>query len=96
MESIPTSEPLMKQSFTSWHRGEPNGERLENCATLGHSGKWYDHSCASKHCVTCQLPKTPVFVMRGKSELELISNWYHHLNSCTTYIPSIPTHSCLM
>ena len=65
MTSIVSSEPL-NQSFAPWANGEPNGNTMENCGYLsGQWGDWNDVDCSNRYCVACQIPVTPVFVLRG-------------------------------
>ena len=71
MVSITSSEPLSQQSFAPWRFGEPNGERIENCVNMQRDGLWNDINCASKMCVACQIPTTPIFLMRGKVKLTI-------------------------
>lgn len=66
MVSIPTSEPLSKQSFSPWHGSDPDGGIYENCVALSKYGRWSDWPCATKTCVACHIPTTPMFVMKGK------------------------------
>ena len=65
MTSITSSKPL-NQSFAPWGTGEPNGNTMENCGILSvWWGGWNDIDCAEKYCAACQIPVTPVFVLRG-------------------------------
>ena len=75
MVSITSSEPLSKQLFSPWNPGQPNGGRIENCAHLKSNGHWNDWPCAFTLCVACQIPTTPIFVMKGNYNLFIFTNW---------------------
>ena len=65
MTSITSSKPF-NQSFAPWGTGEPNGDTMENCGILSvWWGGWNDIDCSEKYCAACQIPVTPVFVLRG-------------------------------
>ena len=67
MVSVVNNSKLLKnQSFAPWGAGEPNGDTMENCGVLNQRGGWNDLNCDKKSCVACQIPSTPVFVLRGK------------------------------
>ena len=71
MMSVTSSEPLSQQSFAPWNPGEPNGDIIENCGILRkhrvneNKAVWNDISCSQEACVACNIPVTPVFVLRG-------------------------------
>ena len=68
---LDSSKLLKSQSFKPWKLGEPNGLTKENCGTLiikNNEGVWVDVDCVEPYersCVACQIPLTPVFVIRG-------------------------------
>ncbi|CAN8173875.1 unnamed protein product, partial [Coccothraustes coccothraustes] len=43
-----------QESF--WHRGEPNGGSLENCAAVGLDGLWADYPCGERLAWVCEGP----------------------------------------
>ena len=72
--SVPYSDPLNSKSFAPWHPGEPNGDTIENCASLHRFhfeeenttvSQWYDVNCNKKYCVTCLIQTLPIFILRG-------------------------------
>ena len=72
--SVPYSEPLKRESFAPWHPGEPNGDTIENCASLhltkykdGTVPEWNDIDCNRKFCVACLIETLPVLILRGMS-----------------------------
>ena len=71
MVSVSSNKPL-NQSFAPWDYGEPNGDIIENCGILRkhrineNKAVWNDISCSREACVACNIPLTPVFVLRGK------------------------------
>ena len=74
MSSITSSKPF-NQSFAPWGTGEPNGNTMENCGILSvWWGGWNDIDCSEKYCAACQIPVTPVFVLRGFNIFDIISN----------------------
>ena len=52
--------------YAAWGLGEPNGDRIENCATLNSLGFWNDAGCNLKFCTFCEFGEAPIYVMRGK------------------------------
>ena len=68
MKSITSGKSLANQQCTPWEIGEPNGDVMENCAIMYEgSAKWNDIDCSSEHCIACQVPSTPIFVLRGNN-----------------------------
>ena len=70
--SVPYSDPLKNESYAPWASGEPNGDTIENCATLHltHIGNstlplWNDIDCKRKYCTVCSIPTVPIFIIRG-------------------------------
>ena len=73
MKSITSGNSLTNQQFAPWEIGEPNGDVMENCGILNqHSAEWNDIDCSSEYCVACQIPSTPIFVLRGKESLKFL------------------------
>ena len=69
---------LDKYTFQNWHTAEPNGDVKENCVATTRSIKgeikWLDIPCDFKRCTLCDIPKVPVFQIRGnKSNLNQYS-----------------------
>lgn len=58
----------MSKSLLLWSPGEPNGERLENCATLWvqRNGQWNDAPCDYKYFGSCFIEARPRMNLRGK------------------------------
>ena len=77
MISVSSDKPL-NQSFAPWDFGEPNGDITENCGILVKNGTdkykavWIDISCSYEACVACDIPLTPVFILRGTCNLTRI------------------------
>ena len=77
MISVSSGKPL-NQSFAPWDNGEPNGDIKENCGILRknrtdkYKAVWNDISCSRPACVACDIPLTPVFVLRGTCNLTSI------------------------
>ena len=77
MISVSSGKPL-NQSFAPWDNGEPNGDIKENCGILRknrtdkYKAVWNDVSCSYEACVACDIPLTPVFVLRGTCNLTSI------------------------
>ena len=72
-----TSYFLNKNAFQNWNTAEPNGDVQENCAvtTRNFKGeiKWNDIPCDLKRCTICDIPKVPVFQIRGNKSCELLT-----------------------
>ena len=68
---LDSSKVLKNQSFKPYKIGEPNGLTMENCGRLRinrNVAVWEDVNCeapSERSCVACQIPLTPVFVLRG-------------------------------
>ena len=68
---LDSSKVLKNQSFKPYKLGEPNGLTMENCGRLRinrNVAVWEDVNCeatSERSCVACQIPLTPVFVLRG-------------------------------
>ena len=64
-----TSYFLTDAVFQNWNTAEPNGDTQENCAmtTVNNKGeiKWNDAQCHLTLCTLCDIPKVPVFQIRG-------------------------------
>ena len=62
-----TGRVLRKEDgFWPFYPGEPNGDRLENCAVLWPvRNAWNDLNCKSKAIGFCNIQPRPRFVMRG-------------------------------
>ncbi|XP_051630611.1 macrophage mannose receptor 1-like [Manacus candei] len=45
---------VLPRNGSWWHRDEPNGGTLENCAGLGPDGQWFDYPCAGKLRWVCE------------------------------------------
>ncbi len=61
-----------------WNPGEPSGDNAENCIEVLQNGAWNDASCFTTTCTACEVPKKPVFVMRGlcpKSNFDSMYAW---------------------
>ena len=90
MSSITSSKPF-NQSFAPWGTGEPNGDTMENCGILSvWWGGWNDIDCSEKYCAACQIPVTPVFVLRGyilPNHLLVEPRYYHSNGSKIILLP---------
>ena len=65
MVAISTNRKLLKDDYHNWGAGEPNGDTMENCGTVNQESGWNDYDCQGEACVACEIPTTPVFVLRG-------------------------------
>ena len=63
--NLNTGEPLTDSSYARWGLGEPNGNSMENCATIRPVGYWNDNACFEKTCSFCEFGEPPIYIMRG-------------------------------
>ena len=66
---------LKNQSFNPWLKGQPNGESMQNCASLYLDSKtWNDYYCSNskENCAICNKPLSIRFTLRGKLFLAYI------------------------
>ena len=74
------SHYLTDSAFQNWNTAEPNGDTQENCAatTRNMKGeiKWNDVSCGQVVCPLCDIPKVPVFQIRGNYLKEVYQSLY--------------------
>ena len=61
-----TGELLLSDMYQPWYLGEPNGDTLENCASVWSAkGAWNDLSCDATACGYCEFERAPDLQMRG-------------------------------
>ena len=60
-------ENIKLNKFTNWKKGEPNGERIENCASLRKDFEWNDLDCMNTKDLQsiCIVEEEPSFSLRG-------------------------------
>ena len=63
--NVNNGQTLTNDKYSAWGLGEPNGESIENCVAVDSSGYWMDVPCNQKTCSLCELPSTPVYILRG-------------------------------
>ena len=53
-----------------WDKSQPNGDRNQNCVSMGPYSDYNfgDEACEHNLCGACEIDKTPVFVIRGICE----------------------------
>ncbi|XP_069159991.1 LOW QUALITY PROTEIN: uncharacterized protein [Procambarus clarkii] len=56
------------QIHPSWSMGEPDGDKLENCAVAEGSQQFADTRCDELKCVVCGVPRRPVWTLLGSCE----------------------------
>jgi hypothetical protein len=52
-------------SRAAWAKGEPNGDRVENCAAINPAGELLDVSCSTQLGTACNIRPNVVLRMRG-------------------------------
>ena len=61
-----TFDEAASLSASPWELGEPNGERLENCASANLiTGKWVDQRCSHRNCGFCYADISTEMRIRG-------------------------------
>ncbi len=53
-------------TYNPWYLGEPNGDKLENCAMVYVArNAWNDVQCKHLYCSFCELERAPDIQIRG-------------------------------
>ena len=62
-------ELLSQSLYKPWLLGQPNGDALENCASVSQSRKsWSDTKCSQRQCAFCEFEYSPYIHIRGEKK----------------------------